>query len=89
MPVQTKRKPLRVGFDLDGVLLYNPFCSLRPVTHALSHIKKSLNLPHSMFPNTHSQGLCGGSYITQVSMQQFLWTHFMYFVKKTTSNPMW
>lgn len=39
MPVQTKRPPIKVGFDLDGVLLYNPFCSLRPVTHLLSHIR--------------------------------------------------
>jgi len=50
MPVQTKRKPLRVGFDLDGVLLYNPFCSLRPVTHALSHIKKKSKSPSFYVP---------------------------------------
>ncbi|MEI7652815.1 MAG: hypothetical protein WCJ70_00865 [bacterium] len=50
MPVQTKRKPLRVGFDLDGVLLYNPFCSLRPVTHALSHLRTKSKSPSFYVP---------------------------------------
>lgn len=38
-----KKHPLKVGFDLDGVLLYNPLRILRPAAHAMSHIirKKS------------------------------------------------
>lgn len=50
MSVQTKQKPIKVGFDLDGVLLYNPFCSLRPVTHALSNFKKKSKSPSFYVP---------------------------------------
>lgn len=31
-----RQKPLRVGFDLDGVILYNPVRVLRPLTSLLS-----------------------------------------------------
>lgn len=49
MPVQTKRKPIRVGFDLDGVLLYNPLRLARPfvaLAKSLLHISNDQNKFH-------------------------------------------
>lgn len=31
-----QKRPLRVGFDLDGVILYNPVRTLRPISHFIS-----------------------------------------------------
>lgn len=33
-----KRKPLRVGFDLDGVILYNPVRIIRPLISFVKHL---------------------------------------------------
>lgn len=38
------KKPLRVGFDLDGVLLYNPARIFRPITIELKKILKHKSL---------------------------------------------
>jgi uncharacterized HAD superfamily protein len=34
----TKQSPLRVGFDMDGVLLYNPARIIRPLVSSIKHI---------------------------------------------------
>ena len=48
-------KPLKVGFDLDGVILYNPVRTLRPVASSLKFLKKLIlrQQPDSFyFPKT-------------------------------------
>jgi len=49
-----KKQPLRIGFDLDGVLLYNPARIIRPIVVFIKKLllhKKSLEFyyPHSPF----------------------------------------
>ncbi|MEI6327209.1 MAG: hypothetical protein WCO78_03775 [Candidatus Roizmanbacteria bacterium] len=40
MPVQTPHVPIRVGFDLDGVLLYNPLRIIRPLITSYKRFTK-------------------------------------------------
>lgn len=46
--------PLKVGFDLDGVLLYNPARIFRPITIAIKSVlpKKTSNKTHFYYPKT-------------------------------------
>ena len=48
------QQPIKVGFDLDGVLLYNPARLFRPVTMGLKSIlpKKTSNKVHFYYPKT-------------------------------------
>lgn len=53
-PKQTKKRPLKIGFDLDGVMLYNPLRILRPIVYWIKKlfIKKRLKvffIPHTPF----------------------------------------
>ena len=51
-------QPLRIGFDLDGVLLYNPARIFRPVTISLKHIfpKKNPNQKINFYyPKSHPE----------------------------------
>ena len=57
MPLKNHR-PLRIGFDLDGVLLYNPARIFRPVTMSLKHIlpKKNSNQKINFYyPKSHPE----------------------------------
>lgn len=47
-----KKKTIKIGFDLDGVLLYNPARNLRPITQILKRIvkPKSRKKTHFYFP---------------------------------------
>jgi hypothetical protein len=53
----TKHSPLKVGFDMDGVLLYNPGRIIRPFISSIKHIflqKKKLAF---YYPKTDSEKL--------------------------------
>lgn len=49
------RKPLRVGFDLDGVLLYNPARTARPIIVGLKKIFLKEELKKFHYPKTPLQ----------------------------------
>jgi hypothetical protein len=52
------QKKLKVGFDLDGVLLYNPARIFRPVTLALKTVlpkKKNSGLIHFYYPKSPAE----------------------------------
>jgi len=60
--INTKRTPLRVGFDLDGVLLYNPARIVRPLISFLKDVfSKQRNLRF---------------YYPKSSFEKFLWKLF-------------
>lgn len=57
MSVQTTHSPLRVGFDLDGVLLYNPLRIARPLITAYKRFtapkkEKVFHIPHGVIEKT-------------------------------------
>lgn len=54
-----KQQKLKVGFDLDGVLLYNPARIFRPITMALKTIlpKKTRGLVHFYYPKNPPEEL--------------------------------
>lgn len=57
-----KKRQLRVGFDLDGVILYNPLRILRPAASALAFLKPLLfneKINSFYFPNS--------------SLEKFVW----------------
>ncbi len=57
MPTKIKL-PIKIGFDLDGVLLYNPARIFRPVTMTLKHIlpkKKSDSIINFYYPKSHPE----------------------------------
>ena len=54
-----KKQKLRIGFDLDGVLLYNPARIFRPITLALKTIlpKKTNGIIHFYYPKSPPEEL--------------------------------
>jgi hypothetical protein len=46
---QTK-PPIRIGFDLDGVLLYNPLCVMRPFSQKFSQFAQHSKTPKFYVP---------------------------------------
>lgn len=55
------RKILKIGFDLDGVLLYNPARVIRPITALLKKKKFLINRDHLEF------------YVPKPGLGQFFW----------------
>lgn len=47
-----KQIPLRVGFDLDGVLLYNPARIVRPLVSGVKHLVVKKKRLHFYYPKT-------------------------------------
>ncbi len=60
------RAPLRVGFDLDGVLLYNPARIFRPITVTLKKVFKRAPQKKTHF------------YYPKSPIEQWLWTFVHY-----------
>ncbi len=59
-----KRKPIKVGFDLDGVLLYNPARVVRPFISLLKKKKILIDRKELEF------------YVPKPGPQQFMWDFF-------------
>ena len=58
MPHKNQENPLRIGFDLDGVLLYNPARIFRPLTVTLKQLlpkKKLNNSVNFYYPKSHPE----------------------------------
>ncbi len=57
MKKQTKNKPLKIGFDLDGVLLYNPTRIARPIIYFLKKYFLKRDTNRFYFPKTKLEQL--------------------------------